>query len=247
MGTVRQLVKKIPGAMYLYRLFVKKIPGVMYLHRLHIRRKLENASTEEIFTDIFTEQKWKVKDSVSGPGSDIDHARVIIKELPILFRDLSISTMLDIPCGDFHWMNSVNLDGIDYIGADIVEEIIRKNREKHKRENLRFQHLNLIVDDLPEVDLIFCRDCLIHFCFNDILLALRNIHNSRSQYLLTTTTPSQKNNHDILTGEWRPLNLEVPPINLPKPLRIINEGWSYCNSRYSDKSLGLWQIEEIKI
>ncbi len=231
MQVVKQLAKKTPGVLYLYR----SIRG------LYTRKRLE-----EFFSDIYRGNRFLGEDSVSGPGSDLYQTRIITKQLPTLFRELSTSTMLDIPCGDFHWMNSVDLDSVDYIGADIVKEMVQNNREKYERANLHFQHLNLISGELPKVDLVFCRDCLVHFSFTDILLALRNIYTSGSKYLLTTTFPSRRNNHDIVTGSWRPLNLEIAPFNLPKPLKVINEGCTEGNGAYSDKSLGLWQIEEIR-
>ena len=182
---------------------------------------------------------------MSGVGSTLYQTRVIIRELPTLFQELNVTRILDIPCGDFHWMRSVNLKGVDYIGADIVKELIQNNKEKYQREKVNFQHLNLISDKLPVVDLILCRDCLPHFSFEDIFHALINISYSEAKYLLTTTHPSTKNNHDIYTGQWRPLNLEIPPFNLSTPIRIINEECTVDNGAFSDKSLGLWRIKEI--
>jgi len=199
------------------------------------------------FTDIYHGNRFGGKDSASGPGSDLIQTKVIIKELPILFGKFSISTILDIPCGDFHWMNSVDLDGIKYLGADIVNDLIQNNRKKYKRKNLAFQHLNIIHDSLSKVDLILCRDCLVHLSFKDIFIALTNICNSDSEYLLTTTFPFRKKNHNVLiTGDWRTLNLELPPFNFPPPLKLINEACPEGNDAYNDKSLGLWRIEEIR-
>ena len=236
MQVVKQLTKKIPGVPYLYR----------SLRNLSLIYKLKNKDTKEIFTNIFRGNRFGGGDSVSGPGSNLSQTRIIIKELPKLLWDLNISTILDIPCGDFHWMNRVSLDDVDYIGADIVNDLIQDNKEKYKRKNLKFQHLNIIDDELPKVDLIFCRDCLVHFPFKDIFLALHNICYSESEYLLTTTFPSRKKNRDILIGQWRPFNLEIPPFDFPVPLRIINEACTEDEGAYSDKSLGLWRIEKIK-
>jgi len=33
-----------------------------------------------------------------------------------LFEELEISSILDIPCGDFNWMKEINLDKYKYIG-----------------------------------------------------------------------------------------------------------------------------------
>lgn len=247
MQALKQLAKRIPGVRYLYH-SGRRLIRYLYrsARRLYVRCTLRYKGTEDIFTDFALKNTWGGKDSISGRGSDAAQTRVIIEKLPVLFRDLGISTILDIPCGDFHWMNKVSLNGVDYIGADIVHDLIQGNKEKYESKDARFLHLNLIDDELPRADLILCRDCLVHLSFKDIFLALRNISRSKSEYLLTTTFPSRKENRDILTGEWRPLNLEIPPFDFPEPLRTINEGCTEGDGAYSDKSLGLWRIEEIE-
>ena len=152
--------------------------------------------------------------------------------------------MLDIPCGDFHWMKHVSLEGVDYLGADIVRALIEKNKEL-EAANIHFSQLNLIEDKLPAVDLVFCRDCLVHLSFKDTFLALQNICNSGSCYLLTTTFPGRQHNRDIITGQWRSLNLEAAPFYFPPPLKVINEGCTEEDGKFADKSLGMWRVAEI--
>jgi SAM-dependent methyltransferase len=236
MRTVKRLIGKIPGVPRLYR----------SLKNMYWSRKRRRLGVEGIFTDIFRKNSWRGRESVSGSGSDIDQTRALIMELPALFRDLGISTILDIPCGDFLWMSKVSLEGIDYTGADIVRELIQRDKDAYGRENVHFRRLNLLGDELPKVDLILCRDCLVHFSFLDIRAALDRICKSGSTYLLATTFVSQKENRDILTGQWRPINLERPPFDLPKPLRRIEEGCIEENGAYGDKSLALWKIEDME-
>jgi SAM-dependent methyltransferase len=220
----------------------QKIPLLYVLYEYWMKFR----TTEAIFTDIYERKGWNGKNSVSGPGSDISQTRIVVNELPILFKEFKISTILDIPCGDFYWMKDVDLTGIDYLGADIVKSLVQNNREKYTRYGLQFVHLDLINDQLPKVDLVFCRDCLVHFSFGDVLLALENICNSKSHYLLTTTFTDRKENLDIMTGQWRPLNLELAPFQLPKPLKILPEGCTEVNGFFKDKALGLWNIEDIQ-
>ena len=208
--------------------------------------RLKAKTIEQIFTAIYENQEWAGKHSASGPGSTIDQTRTIIREIPTLLYEFNISTILDIPCGDFNWMKEVHLSNIDYTGADIVKDLIRQNVAKYTGGGLRFERLNLIEDELPKVDLVLCRDCLVHFSFADVFLALHNICDSGSRYLLTTTFTGRTVNSDILTGQWHVLNLELAPFMLPRPLRIINEGCTENSGAYEDKSLGLWSISEIR-
>ena len=154
--------------------------------------------------------------------------------------------MLDVPCGDFFWMKSVDMGDVSYTGADIVEKLIAENSARYGGEKVKFRHLNLLQDNLPKVDLVFCRDCLVHFSKGDVRKALENICKSQSQYLLTTTFTDRTSNADIVTGEWRPLNLEVEPFNLAKPIEVINEDCTQADGIYQDKALGLWRVEDIR-
>jgi len=86
-------------------------------------------------------------------------------------------------------MKHVDLDGIDYTGADIVADLILGNGQ-YEASKVHFCILNLIDDKLPKIDLVFCRDCLVHLSFRDTFRALHNICDSGSIYLLTTTFTS---------------------------------------------------------
>jgi hypothetical protein len=232
----RQLAKKIPGLQPIYH-------ASAHLYRVARKRLI---GREGVFTDIYRGNKFGGHESVSGPGSDLYQTRVIIEELPGLCRELQVSSILDIPCGDFHWMDRVDLNGVSYVGADIVKELVQENRSRIRGREIHFLQLNLVSDRLPQVGLILCRDCLVHLSFRDIRKALHNICRSKATYLLTTTFASRRTNRDIPTGEWRPLNLQMPPLCLPEPLRAIREGCTEDDGAYSDKSLGLWRIDQIE-
>ena len=50
---------------------------------------------------------------------------------------------------------------------------------------------------------------------------------------------------DIVTGDWRPLNLQDKPFNFPSPILIINENCTEDGGEYSDKSMALWDISKL--
>jgi hypothetical protein len=198
----------------------------------------------QVFAGIYQTRGWGPGESVSGRGASVEQTRRLVRELQDLLAQLEIRSLLDIPCGDWNWMKLVNLAGIDYIGADIVEELIAANRQ-HERSGVRFARMDLLSDPLPQVDAIFTRDCLVHLSFEQIGAALRNIVQSGSRWLLTTTFPGRSENRDIPTGRWRPLNLELAPFHLPPPERYLFEACTEANGRWADKSLGLWRIESL--
>jgi SAM-dependent methyltransferase len=178
----------------------------------------------------------------SGVGSSLESTRLISRSLRDSFDALSVRSVLDIPCGDFAWMQRVDLHGIDYTGADVIKELIAMHQHTHSGPEKHFKVLDLVTTDLPEVDLIFCRDCLVHFSNRLAKRALANIKRSGSRYLLTTTFPARHSNPRIVTGSWRPINLCAQPFNLPPPLHVLNEGHP---EPFTDKSLGLWKISDV--
>ena len=229
---------------------IKKIlPKVIIkiCHDILLYLKYKNKTTQEIFTTIYNDNHWKSSESVSGGGSELEQTNSVIKEINIILKSYSIKSILDLPCGDFNWMRFVDLAETKYIGADIVDKLILNNSNLYGINNqIDFKVINLITDKLPKVDLVITRDCLVHLSFKDIFTSIANIKNSGSKYLLTTTFINRHNNIDIITGNWRTLNLEIAPFNFPKPIALFIENCTEDNGNFSDKAMALYNIEDIK-
>lgn len=206
-----------------------------------------NVPAKEVFTLIEKENVWMEEESVSGLGSSLIQTQTIIKEIPVVIEELKIKTIFDIPCGDFNWFKEIDLKDIIYVGADIVKDIILRNNQKYKKNNVSFIEFNLLEEIPKETDLIFCRDCLVHFSLTDIRKALLNIKKSNSAYLMTTTFPEEQTNGEIITGGWRPINLRHAPFNFPEPVLTINENCTEMDGVFRDKSLSLWKIKDLEI
>lgn len=215
--------------------------GIGYV-KAYLLKKTKRNTAENIFTTIYRYSLWGDYASVSGVGSLVENTEHIREEIPKLLREKNIKTILDIPCGDFFWMKEMNLDVNQYIGADIVQELVEKNR-KYENDKVSFVQLDLITDALPKVDLILCRDCLFHFSNDDIVKTIRNIKQSGASYLLATTFVGPDENTDIPTGSWRALNLELAPHDFPKPITYIKDYGA--DDTYPYKRLALWDIESL--
>ncbi len=205
---------------------------------------------KQFFTVIYNDGLWRKEneDSRSGEGSTLQAAGPIIREIPALLRLMSIKSMLDIPCGDFTWMQHVNLGQTRYLGADIVEPLIADNNKAFGRDGVKFQVLDLVAGPLPKVDLILCRDCFIHLTIPMIVSAIDSIVKSESVYLLTSHYPwrAYSNNDEVddLFIGGRRINLQVAPFEFPPPLYSIPEGEKLPIA--ADKSLCLWKIESLR-
>ena len=216
--------------------------------RAWFRETVLGHSTREIFSRIYERNSWANAESVSGAGSDLVQTRAVRAGLVKLVESLSVETMLDAPCGDYFWMQTLNLNLRRYVGADIVPALIRANKEKYASDAVQFESLDITADPLPRSDLILCRDCLVHLPLQAALDALRNFKRSGSKYLLTTTYPGllKANQQLIVTGNWRPLDLTLPPFSLPPPIQLINEECTEADD-FKEKSLGLRGLSQLPL
>jgi len=216
-----------------------------FVGRKIAKRRQRHLPPSQVFADIYRLNVWKSSESISGIGSEWAQTRRLVESLPEWFARLGVQSVVDLPCGDFHWMSQVDLSGVEYIGCDIVEELIESNR-KYARPGVRFQKLDVLSEPLPDADLILCRDCLVHFSFQHVRQALANIAASNARYLLATTFTERTTNTDIPTGRWRPLNLSAEPFSLPAPEATLVEECSQDDGQYADKVLGLWSIASLR-
>jgi hypothetical protein len=198
---------------------------------------------KEIFTEIYQNNLWTSRESKSGAGSELKNTEIVRNELPSLFKKFNIKTMLDIPCGDFNWMNHVDRTGIDYIGGDIVEDLIENNKKNYN--DIDFRVLDVTKDELPKVDIIFVRDLLGHFNYKNIAIAISNMKKSGSKYLLTTCFTKWDFNSNIEDGGWRPINLMIKPFNF-KPIYLINEDCVEGGGDYNDKCLIMFDLNRLE-
>jgi 2-polyprenyl-3-methyl-5-hydroxy-6-metoxy-1,4-benzoquinol methylase len=192
-----------------------------------------------IFSDIYLNNFWEDPESVSGRGSTLARTEVIRQTLPSLLKSIGAKSLLDAPCGDFNWMQRVDLTEVDYVGADVVTKLIARNQQTYTENGRRFVALDITTDKLPNVDVIMCRDCFIHLSFRSIHAAIANFKRSNSKFLLATTHVNVREHVNIRDGEGRQVNLQLTPFNLPEPVELIVED--------SDvgKCLGLWKLDEL--
>ena len=209
--------------------------------------KIPKLSTlsEQVFGHIFQTNTWGNKESVSGPGSARVQTAEIERLLPSLLKDLNIHSLLDIPSGDFNWMQHVELNEVSYLGGDVVLEVVERNRCRYSCEQRQFILIDLLESPLPRQDALFSRDVLVHFDFASIWKFFANWYLSEIPYLITTHFTDRDSNRDIKMGQWRPLNLCAAPFNLPAPLHILVEKCTESQGCYADKTLSVWSREQL--
>jgi hypothetical protein len=208
-------------------------------------RRLTWPRPERVFRQIYQENAWGDAESRSGTGSNLAQTARLRAELPGLLRRLQVRTLLDLPCGDFYWMQHVDLTGVDYVGGDIVPELIAENQRRYGGPGRRFQVIDLVQDPLPRVDLVLCRDCFVHLSFEYITGAVANLRRSGSTYLAATTYPNTLQNLDVPSGKWRPLNMRLAPFQFPEPIIALVEDCTEGAGQHADKTLAVWRVADL--
>lgn len=211
-------------------------------------------SRRTMFKDIYDQNRWNNIESRSGDGSTHSYTQGLVQKIPELINHLSISTFIDCPCGDFNWMKNVSIpQSCQYIGIDIVEEMIANNAP-FVDENHSFMVADMVSDNLPDADLIFIRDCFIHFDNALIIETMRNISRSNIRYIAVTNDLREarfpgKNIEldrakDGVNYEFRPNCFTLPPYSLPAPIYNFDDGdsWHPWNGH---KAISVWEMDTV--
>jgi hypothetical protein len=225
---------------------IKRHPSLYNFLRYGLYARLRSVNRSKVFHQIYEKNLWDGELSVSGPGSSLESTSALRQELPKLIGDLGIRSFLDVPCGDFQWMKDTPLGVEEYIGADIVPELVEKCQRIFGARGRRFVHLDLLVDVLPTTDLIFCRDCMVHLSFREIRQAFKAIRKADPKYLLITTFPEHQKNEDTVTPYWRALNFQIDPFNFPEPIRLIKD-FADTQRDHHGKYLGVWRLDDLRL
>jgi hypothetical protein len=197
-----------------------------------------------VFQDIYEGKTnlWGQEESKSGGGSTLKATSILREQLPFIINKYSITSMLDVPCGDYNWMKIIEKKCF-YLGGDIIPEMIMNNQKLYGSDKVQFNVIDITKDPLPKVDLIFCRECLQHLSDSNVIKAIENFKHSGSKYLMVTSFPKTWRNYDILDGDYRALNLQKRPFYFPKPLLKIKE--NVIPGVGFDKSMNLYLLNSI--
>jgi hypothetical protein len=198
-------------------------------------------STEAIFTRAYLKNSWGSKESRSGPSASLERTAALRTALPELFRELEIQSVLDCGCGDWNWMRHVDLTGIQYIGCDIVPQLVETLQQTFSAETVNFQVLNLLQDPPDTADLWLARDLCSLFSLEDTWQFFQKFLDSGSKYLAITSVETDDPYQDIFTGAWTPRNFLAEPFSMPLPLKELDDGEQW----FLKKSLLVYEREKI--
>lgn len=200
------------------RLVTNSMPLFLKYQKL-LGKKATRASNESVFTGIYKTAAWGRNEEgkgFSGDGSVLENATPYVSFLEEFIKKNDIQSVVDLGCGDWTLSQHLNWSGIQYIGIDVVKFVIENNQKLYSAPNIRFIHADATQFDLPEGDLLICKDVLQHLSNEDILKILKQ--RAKFKHCLfvndVTRSNSARMNAKIDSGELRPLDLSKAPFYL---------------------------------
>lgn len=172
-------------------------------------------SATEVFSDVYERDLWN---GGSGPGSapenTVEYRRFLQAFLDAFDYPVKV---VDLGCGDWRIGELMDWSGVDYVGVDVVPEVVEANRRRDTPDNVSFVCLDALVDDLPEGDVLIVKDVLQHWSNADVLRLL-DAAQERFTFTVVTNDVSSKShpakvNSDIALGDWRPIDIERAPFD----------------------------------
>lgn len=170
---------------------------------------------QEGFRQIWVEKHWGVAGMGSGTGSTVEASRRDRALLASMIVQLGVRRLYDAGCGSSHWQPILLHDlreqhnwTLAYHGADIVPEVIERNRQELLRAGQRreggaawqqegsplpitFSVSDMARDDVPlsfGPDMILCRHALFHNTNAAIRAIIERFNASSTAKFLAATT-----------------------------------------------------------
>ena len=181
--------------------------------------------TKDAMQQVYDLHLWGGKDFdfYSGDGShNIKIVEPYLHSVSTFLKSHNNSlTVCDFGCGDFNIGKQLINYTKKYIGIDIVENLIERNKTLFKAENLEFHCLNIVEDELPKTDCVILRQVLQHLSNTEIQKIIKKL--SHYKYLILTEHLPVGNftpNIDIISGQGirikknSGVNLQEAPFNL---------------------------------
>lgn len=207
---------------------------------------------KQVFSNILVSKAWSSGETICGTGSKKENTSNIIKFLNKFIDENNVLSILDLGCGDLNWIGHTIETLQSYIGVDLGTQMLLENKEKFPNFVFQDQDILSFMKEYnkqgEKVEVIICRDVLVHLDNKYIGSLLEEISNSDALYFITTSFPISYTNAEIEPGEWRPIDITKEPFNFNFPFTEISEGYSGWGSKksFKDKSIYVFNLGESK-
>jgi len=186
------------------------------------------ASPQDIFTAIYEKGRWGTGAGsfCSGPGSmpgplTDGYVQLMTEYLRSLEGD---AVVVDLGCGDMQVSRRLLGSCPNFVGVDVVPDLVKWNRRAFTGESVRFLCLDIVDEELPDGDICLLRQVLQHLSNDQIQKILPKLRKYRASFItehLPTENEGIDPNLDLHPG-WQirldrnsGVYLDRPPFELP--------------------------------
>ncbi len=174
---------------------------------------------EEAFNNVYSSAVWGRNAEGrghSGDGSTVQNTKLYRLFLEDFLSSHQIKTIVDYGCGDWEFSQLLNLHGIDYLGIDIVKSVVDYNEAKYGSSSVKFMHANGNEINLPEADLLICKDVLQHLPNSAIHAFITQLPKYKYCLIINDVDPISftSSNPDTYASNLRFVDLTKPPFQV---------------------------------
>lgn len=229
-----RVVASLPNGGHMPRLRFLRIVRAKLMAGLNKFRP-PTADNAGVFSKIYANSRWGGEDQpfYSGPGSHT--AEVIIPYVEAVARYIqehNAKTIVDIGCGDFSVGSELlkRCPEVDYIGVDVVEDLIEFNNTNFGTDKIRFKCTDASDGDLPPGDTCLIRQVLQHLSNDTILRVMQNVNSAYEHVIVTEHFPARtrspnldkRTGGDTRVGLGSAVYLDKPPFSLNGLKQILS-------------------------
>lgn len=201
-----------------------------YKKYLKYQEKDKSKTTEEVFTEIYANNRWGGSSSEFCSGGGSVETKIVTPYISVITENihkegLEGKTFVDLGCGDFRIGKQLIPLCSKYIGIDIVRSLIERNQKEYENDKVKFIHLNMINEELPDGDVCFIRQVLQHLSNQQIINVLKKLKKYKLVFI-TEHYPTDNNfivpnidkvqGMDIRIYENSGVYLSEQPFGIPK-------------------------------
>jgi SAM-dependent methyltransferase len=161
------------------------------------RLRYGKMTPKETFSEIYRRGLWS---SGSGTGSGEKFSKEYCDLVSQFARERGVKRVVDVGCGDFRVGRLIAAAGFEYIGIDVVPELIERHQSQFGGGRISFLCLDATTERPPAADLCLIRQVLQHLSNVEIASMLDNC----SHYTQTLVTEHLPVGRDVIPNKDKP-------------------------------------------
>ncbi len=190
------------------------------------------AAASAVFQRIYQRNLWGFG---SGHGARPRVTKGYRAFVENFIRENAVTSVVDFGCGDWQCSRLIDWTGADYLGLEVVPELVRRNQARYGRPGIAFAPSPDRLAEVPRADLLLVKHVLQHWptrLVQDFIVEV--VPKFRSALITNSVEPSHTLNSEIALGEWCALDLRRAPYGYDVPAVFsfdVPAAWSWRKLR----------------